>query len=227
MRAKLLELHSPDVDDVKAWRPEAAAFAILVELMVGPAIEPTWDVGVRGLQARRYGNLTQSANAATALTTYSYETASHLKSIDNTGTTQDATFTFDALGRYRERTVNGVTDQYGCVGLSEATSTIVGATTRASAISADGTRVATKDGSTSAFLIPDLHGIVAAMEQAGAVTIANAIRYDAYGQTMGSPYTGTGSVKLDTKYQGRLDVSPNADPLYDMSARCYAPSTAI
>ena len=135
-----------------------------------------------------------------------------------------ATFKFDALGRYRQRTVGAVTDKYRYVGTSETTAVIAGATTRISAVSTDGSRVATKDGSTAAFLVPDLHGNVAAMEQAGAVTIANAIRYDAYGQTMGSPYTGSGSIKLDTKYQGRLDISPGSDPLYDLSARFYSPA---
>ncbi len=169
----------------------------------------------------RYGNMTTSRDSAGTATTYAYDTASHLTSI--TAGAQSSTFKFDALGRNRERTVNGVVEKYAYVGTSEVTSVITGTTTRISAVTEDGSRVATKDGSTSAFLIPDLHGNVAAMEQAAAVTIANAIRYDAYGQTMGTPYTGTGSVKLDTKYQGRLDISPSTTPLYDMSARFYSP----
>ena len=169
-----------------------------------------------------YGDLLTNRDSAGASTTYAYDTASHLKSIVSGGST--ATFAFDALGRYRQRTVGAVIDKYRYVGTSETTAVIAGATTRISAVSTDGSRVATKDGSTAAYLLPDLHGNVAAMEQAGAVTIANAIRYDAYGQTMGTPYTATGSIKLDTKYQGRLDVSPGTDPLYDMSARFYSPA---
>ena len=50
-------------------------------------------------------------------------------------------------------------------------------------------------------------------------------RYDPYGQTIGTGTAGGTAVGAENwKYQGRLDVSADADaPLYDMSARFYSP----
>ena len=39
--------------------------------------------------------------------------------IDPAGSTNDTTFALDALGRFRTRAVNGVTDTYSYVGASE------------------------------------------------------------------------------------------------------------
>jgi len=171
-----------------------------------------------------YGNLTQAGNSVSAVTTYTFDTASHLATINAPGTAQDVALTLDALGRFASRTVNGGTDTYGYLGASETATTIVGATTRVSALAADGSRVATKDGSTTGYLLPDLHGNVVAAEASASTTISNALRYDGYGQTLGT-YTGTGPIAMDVKYQGRLDLSATDDPLYDMSARFYAPGT--
>jgi RHS repeat-associated protein len=82
--------------------------------------------------------------------------------------------------------------------------------------------VATKDGSTGAYLVADLHGSLALAEASGSTGVLDAIRYDGYGQTLDA-YLPTGSISLDTKYQGRLDLSATDDPLYDLSARLYAP----
>ena len=118
----------------------------------------------------------------------------------------------------------GGTDTYGYLGSSETVTTIVGATTRVSALGADGSRVATVDGTTTGYLLPDLHGNVVAAEASASTTISNALRYDGYGQTLAA-YTGTGPIAMDAKYQGRLDLSATSDPLYDMAARFYAPGT--
>ena len=172
----------------------------------------------------QYGNLTQSGNSVSAVTAYSYGTGSQLVAINPPGTTTDVALTLDALGRYATRVVNGVTDTYGYLGTGETVTTIVGATTRLAAFDSGGSRLAAKDGSTSAYLLSDLHGNVAAAERSASTAIANAIRYDGYGQTLAT-YAGTGAVAMDAKYQGRLDLSATADPLYDMSARMYLPGT--
>jgi RHS repeat-associated protein len=147
---------------------------------------------------------------------------STLIAIDAPGSTDDVAFSLDALGRYATRGVNSVTDTYGYVGTSETVGILVGSTTRISALDSDGSRVATKDGSTGAYLVADLHGNIAAAEASGSTGVVDSIRYDGYGQTVDT-YTATGSITLDTKYQGRLDLSATDDPLYDMSARMYAP----
>jgi hypothetical protein len=97
--------------------------------------------------------------------------------------------TRDALGRPATRTAASVTDTYGYQGTSDTVTTLVGATTRVNALAADGSRVAEKDGSTTGFLLPDLHGNVIAAEQSAGTTIAVALRYDGYGQTLGTPYS--------------------------------------
>jgi immunity protein 8 of polymorphic toxin system len=40
MMAELKHLHSPDVEDLVSWTPENADFAILVQIIVGPAGTP-------------------------------------------------------------------------------------------------------------------------------------------------------------------------------------------
>ena len=53
--------------------------------------------------------------------------------------------------------------------------------------------------------------------------IASALRYDGYGKTLDS--YNPASHPTPWKYQGRLDVSPDADePLYDAGARFYSPA---
>ncbi len=115
----------------------------------------------------QYGNLTQSGNSVSAVTAYTYGTASQLTSINPPGTTTDVALSLDALGRYATRVVNGVTDTYGYLGTGETVTTIVGATTRLAALDSGGSRLAAKDGTTSAYLLSDLHGNVAATERSG------------------------------------------------------------
>jgi Immunity protein 8 len=49
MMAEVKRLHSPDVEDLPSWTPESADFAILVQIIVGPAEsagEESFDVTV-------------------------------------------------------------------------------------------------------------------------------------------------------------------------------------
>jgi hypothetical protein len=52
--------------------------------------------------------------------------------------------------------------------------------------------------------------------------VTDAIRYDGYGLTIDAD----GTFGSPWKYQGALDLAPNANPLYDLRARNYAPSLA-
>lgn len=92
-----------------------------------------------------------------------------------------------------------------------------------SAIDAAGNRSATSSGSATGYLLPDLHGNFAAA-LSPSETVLNAIRYDGYGLTIDAFAAGSGAIATPWRFQGRLDVSPDADTsLYDLSARHYSP----
>lgn len=121
---------------------------------------------------------------------YAYDLASRLRSL--TVGASSATFTFDALGRIKTRTTSA-SETYAYLGTSEtAWASATATSTRASVIGLDGSRIATRDGVTTAYLVPDPHGNMAATETA-TTAIANAIRYDGYGQTLGTPYVAAGA----------------------------------
>jgi RHS repeat-associated protein len=90
----------------------------------------------------------------------------------------------------------------------------------------------TSTGSTAHWLLYDLLGSVVASQAAGSGTtsLVDALRYDAYGQTLGQ-HQATGS-DLGVRFRGLIDLAPTADrevagpgvdPLYQMGARAYAP----
>ena len=157
-----------------------------------------------------------------------YDDADRLLSID-AGGANATTFALDALGRIKTRTTPGpVTDTYGYLGGSEAvTSIITGAVTIKSVIDSAGSRLGLTDGTTSNWLAPDLHGNTALSLSGAAATVANATRYDPYGQVLGTPAGASGTTRVGQdlwKFQGRLDVGPTGLPdLYDAGARFYAP----
>ena len=191
---------------------------------IAQAKAPVWSVPY---SANHYGDMLTAPTINGATTTYTYDTAGRTRTISNG--TNTATLAPDALGRVASRTAAGVTDTYGYVGASDTIVAIDGAgtgsTDRLSVTGADGSRLATRDGTTTAFVVADLHGNIAAAMAAGSGSLVDAIRYDAYGKTLATPYAaGSGSVSLDQRYQGRLDLAPaNSDPLYGFGARDYAP----
>jgi RHS repeat-associated protein len=122
----------------------------------------------------------------------------------------------------------GSTDTYSYVGTSETVARIANAVSGNldSIVSPGGDRLGVKGGSTVNWLLPDLHGNLAASLSADESTVTWAIRYDPYGMTLATGLAGGTAVGAGTwKYQGRLDVSPAGlnTPLYDLSARFYAP----
>jgi RHS repeat-associated protein len=175
-----------------------------------------------------YGALTTNVELAVAGTGYTYDAAGRLTFIDAQGTTSDATFVIDALGRAKTRSIStsptATLDTYGYLADTEVVSEIAttgGSTaTTDAALGPDGSRLAVKTGSTLSWTLPDLHGDIAGLLASTPTTISDAYRYDGYGQTLGTPY---GTAKNPWRYQGRLDVSPTGTPLYDLSARNYSP----
>jgi RHS repeat-associated protein len=193
-------------------------------------------LGTQNFAYDTFGNLTTNAETGVAVTTSTYDKAGKLTGIDTAGSATKTAFTFDALGRFATRKIGPTgsptsTDTYSYVGGSETVArihTVAGATTDTdSIVDAAGNRLGVKQGSTVNWFLPDLHGNIAASLQSDEAKVSNAIRYDAWGQTVatGSQSGSSSPVGQDNwKYQGRLDVSPVAgSPLYDMSARFYSP----
>lgn len=177
------------------------------------------------------GNLTTDVEDGLSTVAYAYDLGNKLTAIDGPGTANDATFAFDALGRFRTMVVGGTaTDTYSYAGTTEIVSRIANSLSGStdSIVSPTGDRLGVKVGTTVNWFLPDLHGDIAASLDAAQTTVTNAIRYDAYGETLATA-SATGAPapvgERAWKFQGRLDVSPDglATPLYDMSARLYTP----
>ena len=167
-----------------------------------------------------YGNLTQSADAASAYTSYTYDLADRRISLTPSAGSA-ATYGLDALGRTLSRTVGAVTDSYSFVGSSETVWQIAnGTTTTTAAIDAGGSRTAVSVGATTNYVLFDLHGSLVGAENPSKV-ITEAYRYDAYGELVASVPT---TPSLAWRYQGQLDLSPDlANPVYENGARDYSP----
>ena len=173
-----------------------------------------------------YGNITKAAEGtSTALTTYAYDKADHLTSIDPPGADPTASLTVDAFGRIGSRTVAGVTETLSYLATTEAVLRLdTGSTITDAAITAKGDRTAVKLAGSGRCALPDLHGNTAASMLAADGTIAEALRYDAFGELVDAwPGAGSPSAFARWKFQGNLDVSPTADALYDNGFRFYAP----
>jgi len=170
----------------------------------------------------RYGNQTSSAPAVNLNTASTYDLGDRLVSITPPGESA-TTFGFDALGRNLSRVTPAGTDTYEYVDTTETVWRITtGGLPTSSAIDPSGARLATSANGTTGYLLPDLHGNLAAVINAGETAVLNATRYDAFGQTAAA-YDSGGSFPTPWSFQGRLDVSPDSHPLYDFGARNYDP----
>jgi len=135
-------------------------------------------------------------------------------------------FSYDALGRPAQRgTLATLTYRYvGTSPVSYATVPSAGSATYG-LLDADGSRLALHTGGTTAWTSFDLHGNLVGATASDSGTIVSALRYDAYGATLDAYTAGSGATETPWRYQGRLDLSPDADePLYDYGARRYRPS---
>jgi RHS repeat-associated protein len=177
----------------------------------------------------RYGNLTSSRVGTAAVTTYGYDLADRLNSI----TAPDGSvvgFTFDAAGRHATRTSGTGTNQktiddYAYVGTTNSVvqdvSTAGTSITINAVIDSSGNRLASSAGSSFAWIVPDLHGNIAAQCSATGSTI-DVFRYDAYGVSLGSPLAAS-SVPSPWRFQGRMLESTSGSAIYDFTARAYVP----
>ena len=85
-----------------------------------------------------------------------------------------------------------------------------------------GDRLASSTASGSrSWIIPDLHGNVAAQCTAAGV-ISDVFRYDAYGVQIGTS-GGSGPVASPWRFQGRILESTSGTDAYDFTARAYVP----
>ncbi len=148
----------------------------------------------------RWGNVLSDAAAGTTagIVTYGYDLADRTTSITRAGTT--TSLVLDALGRPRTRTSGSSVDTLTYLGASNEVVRVANAggsgTTTDAVLDAAGTRLGTRSGSTVAWLIPDLHGSIAAGLPLAASSVSDALRYDGYGVTLAAwPGGGSGATR--------------------------------
>jgi RHS repeat-associated protein len=174
-----------------------------------------------------FGNLTADSQSGVSTTYYSYNALDELTLI-TPPSGPSASFTRDALGRLRDRTLSttpvNTLDTYGYVGTSETVfeiATTGGSTsTTRGAIGVDGSRLAVRTAAVS-FTLPDLHGSIAGLFALTPTSLSDAYRYDGYGVTVAT----AGSTPNAWRYRSNLDIAQgtSAPTLYEMGARYYAP----
>jgi RHS repeat-associated protein len=176
------------------------------------------------------GNLLTSqpsgpGNGTLVETTYTYDPAGHLLTIAAAGS-PSVSFSIDALGRHKSQTISGSQTTYAYLGTSNSITTLTAASTTYSIIDAVGNRLATSSGGVTGYLVPDLHGNVAASVATGTnPSFLSAFRYDAYGETCDSYNAGGNNLAVPWRYQGRIrESASSATDLYDFGARSYDPS---
>jgi RHS repeat-associated protein len=175
-----------------------------------------------------YGDMTHSADAFDEVTVHAYDAGSRLIGLTPPGETQSA-FTYDALARVTTRTTGAASLTYRYVGTGHVSYASVpgsGAATY-SLVDATSARLGLDTGGVTGWSLFDLHGNLAGAMASGSDTVVSALRYDAYGQLLDDYTAGSGATETPWRYQGRLDISPDADEaLYDFGARLYRPSAA-
>jgi RHS repeat-associated protein len=221
---RLQEIDAGATNRTTSWTYDKTDEILTQKVGTGIALAATYDA---------FGNLVSApAPDGTSPAQVSvFDKADHLVSVGPSGGTQTV-FTIDALGRHWTRKVGtGATDTYTYAGASEAVVRIEQSATvyTDSALDANADRLATKqtNGASSVFgwLLPDLHGDIAAGLDSSGTNVTDAFRYDSYGKLIGTPVT-TGPPS-PWRYQGRLlETTPGgSEPdLYDFGFRAYSPT---
>jgi RHS repeat-associated protein len=159
-------------------------------------------------------------------TIYTYDAAGHLLTIAAAGS-PTVSFTLDALGRHKSQTISGAETTYAYLDIGNSvTSLTKNGVVTYSTIDALGNRLATSTPGGLGWLIPDLHGnVAAAVSSASSPLFLNAFRYDAYGETLHKWEAASGALTIPWRYQGRiLESASTGTDLYDFGARSYDPS---
>ena len=115
------------------------------------------------------------------------------------------------------RTTGGSVDTDAYTGLTDSVSRIVNTggagTTTDSILDPAGDRLGTQTGGPTGpvtWLLPDLHGSVAGSLDGGAVTLVDALRYDAYGQTVAQWTAGGVTARFLGPFRARISVTRGA-----------------
>jgi RHS repeat-associated protein len=116
-------------------------------------------------------------------------------------------------------------DTYAYIGSSDTVSVDVSSAgagnTLEAGIDAMGDRLSTAASTGFAWIVPDLHGNVAA-QCSSSGSVSDVFRYDAYGKLIGTSLTA-GSVPSPWRFQGRILESTAGSDTYDFGARAYVP----
>lgn|GEM_PF-2811005 len=158
------------------------------------------------------GNLSREWTAGATYRTNTWDAANRLTTIAP-ASGPAAVLTHDPLGRIATRTVGTApTTTYGYVGTSDVVVRQAATSTSTYLATPSGARMGTSTTGSAQWLLYDLLGSVVASEQAGSGTtsIVDALRYDAYGQTLGQ--TPAGGSSLGLRFRGLVDLAPTADP---------------
>lgn len=126
------------------------------------------------------------------------------------------------MDRHTTRSVGGtLSDTYQYLDTTETAWQTGNAAPTSSLLDADGSRLAIKTGTTVSWLVFDLHGSVVALCPAGTSTLADAYRFDGFGQQIASAGTATNP----WRYRGLLNIGADSltGALLDMNARDYSP----
>jgi len=174
-------------------------------------------------------NLVVSATSSVGSTAYAYDLADRLNSITQPDTSTVG-FTFDAPGRHATRTsgtgLNTTTlDSNSYIGSTDTVSVDVSSSgtgnTLKAGIDAMGDRLSTAASTGFAWIVPDLHGNVAA-QCSSSGSVSDVFRYDAYGNLIGTSLPA-GSVPSPWRFGGRILESTAGSDTYDFGARAYVP----
>ncbi|MHB8892473.1 MAG: RNase A-like domain-containing protein, partial [Candidatus Limnocylindrales bacterium] len=173
-----------------------------------------------------FGNMTTKATNSATATVMAYRDGSHLTSLTIGGVT--ATLTYDALGRTSARTTTGtgVTETYAYVGTGETVRRVSdGTTVRTSLIDDAGSRLSLTTGSTTRWTLFDHLGSLVGLISADG-SLAETYRTDgAGGELRGTTQTGIDAgARNPFRFRGAINLGTDAEPLYEMGARFYAPS---